>query len=694
MCTSWASCAVLLYLVLFLTPCCPILVTALPAPSYLTPNASTSWTNSLSAPDSVKFDDGSFARIILAREFDHYFYKIGCGCGFFYNQTRNTHVFAIFTLSYVDGDAVNISSNDPKVVWFANPENSFSINATLQLTSEKGLVLKDANGTTVWSTNIFSKSVAALNFTDMCNLQLLDDKSSTVWQSSDHPTDTLVVGQKLVAGQQLTSQGGLFSLHVTRQGIFAYVSSNPPQRYFTYTSDNTSYIQFLEDRMTFSSNTNKDFPLPSSNFFPNWFMRLEADNGRLKVYDTRWGEVFDFFDRLKVLPCLFPTVCGNYGICSNGQCSCPRPTNATSYFQATEETQPDHGCSLITPLSCEASKNHILLELQNITYFPFTQDHPENFNKELGGGGFGTVFEGTLPDGTKVAVKRLDGFSQIQKSFLAEVETIGSIHHINLVRLIGFCAEKCHRLLVYEYMSNGSLDGWVFHQNLEMVLDWQHRKKIVLDVARGLTYLHEECRQKIVHLDIKPQNILLDENFNAKVSDFGLSKLVDHDQSRVVTNMRGTPGYMAPEWLSLVITEKVDVYSFGVVLLEILCGRRNLDRSQPEEAMHLLDLFRKNIEEDQLLDLVDKYSEDMQLHRAEVVSMMRVAAWCLQNDFTRRPSMSMVVKVLEGDVNVESDLDYFFSNPSLPNMRAGVENQEVHIVTTTPLLPSVLSGPR
>nr|POE83598.1 epidermis-specific secreted glycoprotein ep1 [Quercus suber] len=284
MCTSWASCAVLLYLVLFLTPCCPILVTALPAPSYLTPNASTSWTNSLSAPDSVKFDDGSFARIILAREFDHYFYKIGCGCGFFYNQTRNTHVFAIFTLSYVDGDAVNISSNDPKVVWFANPENSFSINATLQLTSEKGLVLKDANGTTVWSTNIFSKSVAALNFTDMCNLQLLDDKSSTVWQSSDHPTDTLVVGQKLVAGQQLTSQGGLFSLHVTRQGIFAYVSSNPPQRYFTYTSDNTSYIQFLEDRMTFSSNTNKDFPLPSSNFFPNWFMRLEADNGRLKVF--------------------------------------------------------------------------------------------------------------------------------------------------------------------------------------------------------------------------------------------------------------------------------------------------------------------------------------------------------------------------------------------------------------------------
>ena len=195
-------------------------------------------------------------------------------------------------------------------------------------------------------------------------------------------------------------------------------------------------------------------------------------------------------------------------------------------------------------------------------------------------------------------------------------------------------------------------------------------------------------------MDIKPQNILLDENFNAKVSDFGLFKLVDREQNQVVTTMRGTPGYIAPKWLSLVITEKVDVYSFGVVLLEILCGRRNCDRSQPEEAMHLLTIFKKKIEEDQLLDLLDKYNEDMSLHGEEVVNMMRVAAWCLQNDFTKRPSMSIVVKVLEGVVNVESNLDDFFLNPPLPNTRAGVRNQEVHVATTTQLLPSILSGPR
>ena len=175
-------------------------------------------------------------------------------------------------------------------------------------------------------------------------------------------------------------------------------------------------------------------------------------------------------------------------------------------------------------------------------------------------------------------------------------------------------------------------------------------------------------------MDIKPQNIFLDENFNAKASNFGLSKLVDCEQSQVVTTMRGTPSYMAPEWLNSVITEKVDVYSFGIVLLEILCGRKNVDHSQLEEAMHLLDLFKKKIEDDQLLDLVDKYNEDMQLHGEEVVNMMRVVVWCLQNDFTKRPSMSMVVKVFEGVLNVESGLDYFFSNPHLLNTRARVDN--------------------
>ncbi|XP_028071737.1 G-type lectin S-receptor-like serine/threonine-protein kinase At5g24080 [Camellia sinensis] len=318
-----------------------------------------------------------------------------------------------------------------------------------------------------------------------------------------------------------------------------------------------------------------------------------------------------------------------------------------------------------------------------------------NFNHKLGEGGFGLVFQGTLSDGTNVAVKRLNGFGQVKKSFLAEVETIGSIHHVNLVRLIGFCAEKSYRLLVYEYMFNGSLDKWIFQRHQELTLGWQSRRKIIMDIAKGLAYLHEDCRQKIFHLDIKPQNILLDEYCNAKISDFGLSKLIDKDQSQVVTTLRGTPGYLAPEWLNSIITKKVDVYSFGVVVLEMLCGRKNLDWSQPEEDMHLLSLFKRKAEEERLNDIVDKCNDEMQLHGAEVVEMMRVAVWCLQSDFSRRPSMSGVVKVLEGSVDVENNLDYNFTNPAIPRSIAAAGQQE-HATgaATTLLFPSALSGPR
>lgn len=185
-------------------------------------------------------------------------------------------------------------------------------------------------------------------------------------------------------------------------------------------------------------------------------------------------------------------------------------------------------------------------------------------------------------------------------------------------------------------------------------------------------------------MDIKPQNILLDDNFNAKISDFGLSKLVDKDQSKIVTIMRGTPGYLAPEWLSSVITEKADIYSFGVVVLEMLCGRRNFDRSQPEEQMHLLNLSEKKAKENRLMDLVNNQSEDMRFNKAEMMTIMRVAAWCLQSDYAKRPSMSMLVNFLEDDVEIEGNLDNSSSNPALKTMS----------IEVTPLAPSILSGPR
>ncbi|XP_009605940.1 G-type lectin S-receptor-like serine/threonine-protein kinase SD2-5 [Nicotiana tabacum] len=314
----------------------------------------------------------------------------------------------------------------------------------------------------------------------------------------------------------------------------------------------------------------------------------------------------------------------------------------------------------------------------------------ENFSRKLGEGGFGSVYEGTLSNGTKIAVKHLDCVAQGKDSFLTEVKIVGGIHHVNLVKLIGFCAEKSHRLLIYEHMVNGSLDRFISHKNPANGLTWHTRLRIISDIAKGLAYLHEECNQKIIHLDIKPQNILLDQNFNAKISDFGLSKLIEKNKSKVVTRMRGTRGYLAPEWLSSVITEKVDVYAFGIVLLELLCGRKNLDWSQAdEEDVHLVSVFRRKAEQEQLMDMVDKNNEDMQLHKEAVTEMMSIAAWCLQGDFTKKPSMTLVVKALEGLVSVETNLDYNFTN--VPQVGTGNQQREI---TISSVLPSILSGPR
>ncbi|KAG0536011.1 hypothetical protein BDA96_03G027700 [Sorghum bicolor] len=312
----------------------------------------------------------------------------------------------------------------------------------------------------------------------------------------------------------------------------------------------------------------------------------------------------------------------------------------------------------------------------------------EQFSKMIGKGGFGSVFEGQVGE-QRVAVKQLDRADQGKRDFLAEVETIGNIHHINLVTLIGFCAEKSHRLLVYEYMSQGSLDRWIYSQDASMSLDWHARCRIITDIAKGLAYLHEECRQRIAHLDIKPQNILLDDNLSAKLSDFGLSKMIDRDKSQVITRMRGTPGYLAPEWLTSQITEKVDIYSFGVVVMEIISGRKNLDYSRPQESVHLISILQEKARNDQLEDLIDIHSEEMQIHKEEVIQMMRLAMWCLQIDYNKRPQMSVAVKVLEGTVNVETNIEFNFV-AMVPNNLAN----DGKLASSAPLLASHLSGPR
>ncbi|XP_047090993.1 G-type lectin S-receptor-like serine/threonine-protein kinase At2g19130 [Lolium rigidum] len=272
----------------------------------------------------------------------------------------------------------------------------------------------------------------------------------------------------------------------------------------------------------------------------------------------------------------------------------------------------------------------------------------KKFTDKLGAGSFGSVFKGFINDSNAIAVKRLDGAYQGEKQFRAEVSSIGAVQHINLVKLVGFCCEDDKRLLVYEYMSNHSLDVHLFRSN-STVLSWAARYQIALGVARGLAYLHESCRDCIIHCDIKPENILLDASFLPKVADFGMAKLLARDFSRVLTTMRGTAGYLAPEWITgVAITPKVDVYSYGMVLLEIISGRRNtcapissnVDVYFPVQAAHKL------LEGD-VRSLVDhKLQGDVNLDEAELAC--KVACWCIQDDELDRPTMGEVVQILEG----------------------------------------------
>ncbi|XP_074562231.1 G-type lectin S-receptor-like serine/threonine-protein kinase SD2-5 [Curcuma longa] len=280
------------------------------------------------------------------------------------------------------------------------------------------------------------------------------------------------------------------------------------------------------------------------------------------------------------------------------------------------------------------------------------QEATNGFSVKLGEGGFGSVYLGKLPDNTSVAVKKLEGIGQGKKEFRSEVTIIGSIHHIHLVKLRGFCAEGAHRLLAYEYMAKGSLDRWIFKKDEEdeFTLDWDKRYSIALATAKGLAYLHEDCESRIIHCDIKPENVLLDDNFLAKVSDFGLAKLMTREQSHVFTTLRGTRGYLAPEWITnYAISEKSDVYSYGMVLLEIIGGRKNYDPAEISEKAHFPSYAFKKMEEGKLMEVLDaklrRYKDDKD---ERIETAIKVALWCIQEDLYSRPSMTKVVQMLEG----------------------------------------------
>lgn len=272
----------------------------------------------------------------------------------------------------------------------------------------------------------------------------------------------------------------------------------------------------------------------------------------------------------------------------------------------------------------------------------------------LGQGGFGKVYKGVLPDGTKIAVKRLTDYERPggEDAFLREVELISVAVHRNLLRLIGFCTTQTERLLVYPFMQNLSVAYRVREFKAgEPILDWSTRKRVAIGTARGLEYLHEHCNPKIIHRDVKAANVLLDEYFEPVVGDFGLAKLVDVQKTSVTTQVRGTMGHIAPEYLSTgKSSERTDVFGYGIMLLELVTGQRAIDfsRLEEEEEVLLLDHVKKLEREGQLGSIVDRnLSQDYE--GEEVEMMIQIALLCTQASPEDRPSMSEVVRMLEGE---------------------------------------------
>ncbi|GJZ64571.1 probable LRR receptor-like serine/threonine-protein kinase [Tanacetum coccineum] len=268
---------------------------------------------------------------------------------------------------------------------------------------------------------------------------------------------------------------------------------------------------------------------------------------------------------------------------------------------------------------------------------------------KLGEGGFGPVYKGRLDDGRVIAVKQLSIASHQGKSqFMAEIAAISAVQHRNLVKLYGCCIDGEKRLLVYEHLENKSLDQALFGKS-KLSLSWSTRIEICLGVARGLTYLHEESRIRVVHRDVKASNVLLDSELNAKISDFGLAKLYDDKQTHMSTRVAGTIGYLAPEYaMRGHLTEKADVFGFGVVALEIISGRPNCDSSLDDEKIYLLEWAWNLHEANNEFELVDE--ELSEFDENEVRRVMKVALLCTQTSPMQRPSMSRVIAMLSGDI--------------------------------------------
>ncbi|GKD71428.1 G-type lectin S-receptor-like serine/threonine-protein kinase LECRK3, partial [Tanacetum coccineum] len=670
--------------------------------------------------------------------------------------------------AYALGIYINAKTPQRTVVWTASRDNLPLPNtATLRFTTDGRLLINQTLGQQIIT--IFDAGVAgAASFASMQdsgNFVLYDSQGSVIWQTFDHPTDTLLAGQRLVAGQMLLSSVseidqsiGVFKLSMQSDGNlvqYPYVGTQDAASYttsywaygtngtgpnVTLNLDSGGFLYLLQNSTIPIRNLTQG-GYPRNNTI--YLMKIDVD-GILRLYSHDLSNLSKNGSVIWASPnnkCAGKGLCGINGYCTvmndNARCRClpgfdfvnpelwsmgcrrnytvekckmndlgtavrmaslsnARWEEATYEIPEATTTQEECSAACLNDCNCEValftgqecrlqrlplrfmevtdSESNVGLIKLYVASFNNGSDpsNPSVQSKKarrrmwilvtgvslISISLFVLLFSGVLIYEARVWKNRKASdninsqlFENVgpQAFSYAELERITNGFKEELGRgSFGIVYKGSQRLLVFEYMPQGSLADILF-EPIRNTPSWAERIRMAIDIAHGILYLHEECETAIIHCDIKPQNILMDEYNCAKISDFGLAKLLEHDQTRTSTLIRGTRGYVAPEWYkNLPITVKVDVYSFGIVLFEILCCRRSVENNFPVDEAILEEWVYDCYEADELSKLVD--GEDVDKRTLD--RMVKIGLWCIQEDPALRPSMKQVVLMLEGTVKI------------------------------------------
>ncbi|KAK8942024.1 G-type lectin S-receptor-like serine/threonine-protein kinase B120 [Platanthera guangdongensis] len=528
------------------------------------------------------------------------------------------------------------------VLWVANRDSPLlDTLGSLSIASDGNLVILDGHKAVVWSSKVASlpSNETMAELLDTGNL-VLNNSDATVWQSFDNPGDTYLPGMKV----------GLDLVTNVNQVFTSWRSNDDP-------APGNFTLGIAPDQST-------------------QFFIWEGDKPRWR--SGRWnGQVFLGSDRFYLIKGMKLPDLSYWDLdpTNDTQCkeACMKNCSCKAYSYQAGIGCLTWGRELVDIHMFSSGGNDFYLRLAGSEFGTFSFQAVENATANfsalnlLGEGGFGPVYKGTLPGGQDIAVKRLSRNSgQGVKEFKNEVILIAKLQHRNLVRLLGYCIKRDDKMLIYEYMANRSLDVLLFDARRKLQLDWKTRYSIIEGIARGLLYLHRDSRLRIIHRDLKVSNILLDENMNPKISDFGMARIFGNDGNETNTKrVVGTYGYMSPEFaMQGLFSVKSDVYSFGVLLIEIVSGMRNSTYYNSELSNNLLGCAWKLWNENNVMELVDS-SIRSSCSIKEISICINVGLLCIQDRANDRPTMSSVIMMLESD-------NYVHPTPRRPRFAAEI----------------------